>query len=131
MSSLNCVMLIGRLGDNPELRQTANGMDVANFSLATNDSFQGKDGKIVSVEWHRIVVWGKQAASCAKFLKKGSLAFVEGRIQTEKYKTKDDVEKTQVKIIASKVKFLDSKKDDASSESSVAQAEDQFAEIPF
>ena len=130
MSSLNQVMLIGRLGDNPDLRRTANKMEVANFSLATNESYQSKDGKIVKVEWHRIVAWGKTAANCAKFLKKGSLVFVEVKIQTRKYK-KDDVEKYATEIIASRVQFLDAKKSEEASEIAAPEGQDPFAEIPF
>ena len=84
--SVNKVLLLGRLGRDPELRQTQGGQAVCNFTLATSERFGGRDGGDVQekTEWHRIVVWGKQAESCARFLAKGREAFVEGRIQSNK-----------------------------------------------
>lgn len=108
MTSLNKVMLIGRLGQDPELRYTPNQIAVATFSLATSDYRIGKDGqKQETTEWHRIVVWNKQAENCSKYLAKGRMVYVEGRIQTKSW---DDPQSGQKKfsteIIANTVQFL-------------------------
>jgi single-strand DNA-binding protein len=80
---LNKVMLIGHLGKDPELKYTPGGAAVATFSLATNESYKDKDGnQQEKTEWHRLVVWNKQAEIAAEYLKKGQQVFVEGKLQT-------------------------------------------------
>jgi len=80
--SVNKVILVGRLGRDPETRYTGGGQAVANFSMATDESYKDKNGERQKrTEWHKIVVWGKQAEIAQQYLKKGSLIFVEGRIQ--------------------------------------------------
>ena len=82
MASVNKVILIGNLGRDPELRFTRDGQGVANFTLATNERWRDKDGQNQErTEWHRIVVWGKQAENCAQYLQKGRSCYIEGRIQ--------------------------------------------------
>jgi single-strand DNA-binding protein len=81
--SLNKVMLIGHLGKDPELKYTPGGAAVATFSLATNESYKDKDGnQQEKTEWHRLVVWNKQAEIAAEYLKKGQQIFAEGKLQT-------------------------------------------------
>ena len=88
--SLNKVMLIGHLGSDPELRYTQGGQPVANFNLATNERWADKSGQMQErTEWHKIVVWGKIAETCEKYLKKGRQAYIEGRIQTRDWEDKD------------------------------------------
>jgi single-strand DNA-binding protein len=75
--SLNKVLLIGRLGRDPEMRYTPSGQPVANFSIATDETYTSKDGqKVEKTEWHRIVVWGKQAEFCGNYLAKGRLVYI-------------------------------------------------------
>jgi single-strand DNA-binding protein len=82
MASVNKVILIGNLGRDPELRYTQEGQGVANFTLATNERWRDKSGNNQErTEWHRIVVWGKQAENCAQYLQKGRRVYVEGRLQ--------------------------------------------------
>lgn len=84
--SLNKVLLIGRLGRDPEMRYTASGQPVANFSIATDETYTSKDGqKVEKTEWHRIVVWGKQAEFCGNYLSKGRLVYIEGKLETRKW----------------------------------------------
>lgn len=110
---VNKVILIGRLGRDPELRYTQGGTAVANFSLATSERVQ-KDGEWVDdVAWHNIVVWKTSAENAAKYLSKGSNAYIEGRIQYRKYTDREGNERNITEIVAFAVQYLDSKKDGA------------------
>ena len=105
MSSVNKVFLIGRLGQDPEVRATGSGKSVCNFSLATDG---GKDETV----WHRIVCWEKTAENVGRYLKKGRQCCVEGRIQQRKYEDKDGAQRTSFEIVAYTVTFLSSPQDD-------------------
>lgn len=108
--SLNKVLLIGRIGRDPEMRFTPSGQAVANFSLATDESYTNKDGqKVEKTEWHRIVVWGKQGEFVGNYLGKGRLVYIEGKLETRKWTDKDGVEKYTTEIKADKVTALDAK----------------------
>ena len=86
--SLNKVMVIGHLGQDPEIRYTAAGMPVVNLSVATDDAYRDKEGKRQErVEWHRVVVVGKLALTCHEYLRKGRQIFVEGRLRTPEWGT--------------------------------------------
>jgi len=110
---MNKVFILGRLGRSPELRRSANGNFIANFSLATSekrkDSSSG--GYVQTTEWHKVTVFGKTAENSAKYLHKGSKALVEGRIKTEKWQDKDGGNRSSTVIIAQSVQFLDSKEE--------------------
>lgn len=102
MSSFNRVIVMGNLGQTPDLKQTGNGNAVCNLSVAT--TFVYKDEK--TTEWHRIVVFGKQAENCAKYLEKGRSVLVEGRLQTRKWTDKEGVERYSTEIVAQNVQFV-------------------------
>jgi single-strand DNA-binding protein len=105
--SVNKVILVGRLGQNPEVKFTPSGQAVANFSLATNESWTDKSGqKQERTEWHRIVVWGKLAELCGQYLQKGRQAYIEGRLQTRQWQDKDQQTKYTTEILAQTVQFL-------------------------
>ena len=105
--SVNKVILLGRLGQNPEVRHTPSGASVANFSLATNETWMDKNGqKQERTEWHRIVVWGKLADLCGQYLAKGRQAYVEGRLQTRKWQTKEGQDRYTTEIIADQMQML-------------------------
>jgi single-strand DNA-binding protein len=105
--SVNKVILVGRLGQNPEVRYTPSGAAVANFSIATNESWMDKQGqKQEKTEWHRIVVWGKLAELCSKYLTKGRQAYVEGRLQTRQWQDKDGQTKYTTEVQAQTIQFL-------------------------
>lgn len=107
MASVNKVILIGNLGRDPELRFTQGGQAVANFSLATSEKFQGRDGQPKEqTEWHRIVVWGKTAENCAQYLAKGRSVYIEGRLQTRDWEDKDGNKRQTTEITAQRVQFL-------------------------
>jgi single-strand DNA-binding protein len=105
--SVNKVLLIGRLGNNPEIRYTPSGAAVANFNMATNESWNDKNGqKQERTEWHRIVVWGKLAQLCGEYLAKGRQVYVEGRLQTRQWQDKEGQTKYTTEVIATTIQFL-------------------------
>jgi single-strand DNA-binding protein len=105
--SVNKVILVGRLGRDPETRYTSGGQAVANFSLATDESYKDKNGERQKrTEWHKIVVWGKQAEIAQQYLKKGSLVFIEGRIQSREWQDKEGQKRTSFEIVASNFRML-------------------------
>jgi single-strand DNA-binding protein len=107
---LNKVMLLGHLGKDPELRHTQGGTAVANFSIATNETWKDKNGeKQERTEWHKIVAWGNLGENTAKYLNKGSKAYVEGKVQTRKWQDNDGNDRWSTEIVAHNVIFLDSK----------------------
>ena len=107
MGSLNKAILIGNLGRDAEIRFTAGGSAVANFSLATTDKWTDKDGqKQERTEWHRIVLWGKQAESLQEYLTKGKQIFVEGRLQTRQWDDKDGNKRYTTEIKADRITLL-------------------------
>ena len=104
---VNKVILVGNLGADPDMRFTPSGQGVCELRVATSESWNDKNGQRQErTEWHRIVVWGKRAEVCAKYLAKGRQVFVEGRIQTRSYDDKDGNKKYIVEIIAADVQFL-------------------------
>ena len=123
--SLNKVILIARLGRDPEMRYTPAGQPVATFSVATDESYTGKDGqKVQKTEWHRIVVWGKQAEFCGNYLSKGRLAYIEGKLETRRWTDKDGVEKYTTEIKAERVLGLDSSQGQAGAGAPAAQGQE-------
>jgi len=108
--SLNKVILIGRLGRDPECRYMPNGDAVCNFSIATSESWKDQSGqKKERTEWHAITLYRKLAEIAAKYLQKGSLVYLEGRIQSRKYTGKDGIERTAYEIVCSEMKMLGGK----------------------
>ena len=107
MTSLNNVQIIGNLGQDPELRKTGDGTSVTNLSVATNEVFADKNGERQQrTEWHRIVVFGRQAESCAEYLSKGRSVHVEGSLRTRRWKDKEGIERDTTEIVARSIKFL-------------------------
>ncbi len=106
MSGLNKTMLIGRLGADPEVKDIGGGKMVARLSVATSEAWGQGDNRQERTEWHRIVVWGKLAELCGKYLTKGRQVFVEGRIQTRKWENKDGQTQYTTEIVAQTVQFL-------------------------
>src|ERR1700722_316329 len=112
--SVNKVILVGRLGRDPETRYTGGGQAVANFSVATDETYKDKAGERQKrTEWHKIVVWGKQAEIAQQYLKKGSLIFIEGRIQSREWQDKEGQKRTSFEIVASNFRMLGGRGDGA------------------
>ena len=107
MAGVNKAILVGNLGRDPELRHTNNGQTLVNFTLATSESWTDKSGERQErTEWHRIVVWGRQAEMCNQYLSKGRTVYVEGRIQTREWEDKDGNKGYTTEINASNVNFI-------------------------
>ena len=110
MSGVNKVILIGNLGDEPTLRTTQNGTNVANASLCTTETFKDQNGnKQESAEWHRLVFWGRLADIVGQYLHKGSKIYVEGKIQSRQYEDKEGIKRTIYEIVVNEMQMLDSK----------------------
>ncbi|WP_304668688.1 single-stranded DNA-binding protein [Neisseria polysaccharea] len=104
---LNKVILIGRLGKDPEVRYMPNGEAVCNFSVATSESWKDNNGqKQERTEWHNITMYRRLAEIAGQYLKKGSQVYLEGKIQSRKYQGKDCIERTAYDIIANEMKML-------------------------
>ena len=102
MASLNKVIIIGNLGADPEVRFTGNGNPVANLRIATTERWQGGE----KTEWHKVVVFGKQAETCKQYLTKGRQVYIEGRLQTRQWDDKDGNKRYTTEIVAVRVLFL-------------------------
>jgi single-strand DNA-binding protein len=113
--SVNKAILVGRLGRDPETRYTSGGQAVANFTLATDETFKDRAGERQKrTEWHRIVVWGKLAEITQQYLKKGMLVYIEGRIQTRQWEDKRDGQKRNTtEIVANVMRMLTSRAEGA------------------
>ena len=107
MASVNKVILIGNLGRDPEVRYTQNGIAVANFTLATNEVWNDKSGERQErTEWHRIVVWGKQAEIAREHLSKGKQVYIEGSIQTRQWDDREGNKRTTTEIKAQRLMMM-------------------------
>ena len=144
---INKVILVGRLGKDPEVRSTPSGTSVAKFTIATDERFTDKNGeKQERTEWHNIVAWGKLGEICGQYLRKGKLVYIEGSIRTDSWDDKESGQKKyRTEIVARDMKMLDRRGDDeggggsysgasrGSSRSSAAPAPDMGddEEVPF
>ena len=107
MASVNKVILLGNLGRDPETRYTTGGDAVTNLSIATSEQWKDKNGdKQERTEWHRVVLFGRQAEVAGEYLKKGRSVYIEGRLQTRKYNDKDGVEKYSTEIVADRMQLI-------------------------
>jgi single-strand DNA-binding protein len=107
MGTVNRVILVGNLGRDAELRYTGGGAAVSKFSVATTESFKGRDGeRKEETEWHRISYWGKNAETLSQYLLKGKQVYIEGRLRTEKWKDKEGNDRTSVEVKADRVVLL-------------------------
>jgi single-strand DNA-binding protein len=104
---VNKVILVGNLGADPDMRYTPSGAGVCELRMATNESWSDKNGQRQErTEWHRIVVWGKRAELCAKYLSKGRQCYVEGRLRTRSWEDKEGNKRYTTEIVATDVQFL-------------------------
>ena len=128
---LNKVQIIGRLGRDPELRYSQSGSPVCTLSVATDEGYTDRDGKKVDrTEWNRVVLYSKAAENCNQFLKKGSLVYVEGSLQTRKWQDQQGQDRFSTEIKAQRVQFLD-KKDGGKPRSSLPSESYGMDDVPF
>jgi len=110
--SVNKVILLGRLGKDPDMRYAPSGTAIASFSLATNHNTKGPDGNWEEkTEWHNVTLFGKTAEIAGEYLKKGSLTYIEGRIQTESWEDQNGQKRYTTKIIGNSMQLIGSKQD--------------------
>ena len=111
---INKVILVGRLGKDPEMRSTPNGNTLAKFTIATDERFTDKNGeKQERTEWHNITAWGKLGEICGQYLRKGKLVYIEGSIRTDSWDDKESGQKRyRTEIVANTMKMLDRKGDE-------------------
>lgn len=114
MSGVNKVILVGSLGKDPEMRYTSDGSAIANISMATSENYKDKSGvKQEKTEWHRVVFFSKLAEVVGEYVKKGSLIYIEGRLQTRKWTDKSGVEKYRTEVMADKMQMLGGRSKDS------------------
>lgn len=136
MASINRVILIGNLGNNPETRYLPDGTQTVRFSLATTDTWKDKNTreKKEHTEWHRVIMFGKLAEIAAEYTHKGSQLYIEGRLRTQKWTDKQNIERYTTEIIADKMQLL-GRKEGGSNSSSAPNADSGFDDpsddIPF
>ena len=110
MAGINKVILVGRLGRDPEVRYTPNGVPVASFSIATSEGWKDKDTgeKRERTEWHKIEAWRRLAEICGEYLNKGKQVYIEGKLQTDAWEDRDGNKRYTTKIVAQSMQMLDS-----------------------
>jgi single-strand DNA-binding protein len=109
-NSINKVMLVGNVGEEPKVNQISPDNMVAHFSLATHEHYTDKEGKEVKkTEWHKIVVWNKKAEIVKKYIKKGDPLYVEGKLQTNSWEDKEGIKRTTTEVVCDNLLFLSSK----------------------
>jgi single-strand DNA-binding protein len=132
-ASLNRVMIVGRLGQDPELRYTPSRVALTHLNVATHHSYVDSEGRNQdATEWHRVVVWNKQAETCAKYLQKGRQVMIEGRLQTRHWEDSQGIKRSSTEIVAQQVLFLGSPSQSSSERSEPlieASAKEQQASI--
>lgn len=132
--SVNKVILIGNLGNDPEMRTAPSGVSIANITLATSDSWKDKNSgeREKRTEWHRVIFFNRLAEIVGEYCKKGSKIYIEGKLQTRKWQDKSGVERYTTEIIANEMQMLDSKSGSAKPSGSGPVARDDFEDdLPF
>ena len=115
--NINKIILAGNLGQDPEIRYTSTQKAVVNMSVATNRVYKDSEGKQhKDTQWHRVVVWGKQAENCKKFLAKGRSVYVEGRLQTRSWTDTEGVKRFTTEVVADSVTFGPKPREDSQQE---------------
>ena len=123
MASVNKVILVGNLGRDPEVRRTPSGDAMVNLSIATTDTWKDKGGeRQEKTEWHRIVMFGRVAEVAGEYLKKGSQAYFEGRLQTRKWTDKEGQDKYTTEVVADRMQMLGSRSGSGTGSFSDSQA---------
>lgn len=134
MASVNRVIIVGNLGRDPEIRYMPSGDAMVNINIATTDNWKDKNGeKQEKTEWHRIVMFGKVAEIAGEYLKKGSQAYFEGRLQTRKWEDKEGSDRYTTEIVADRMQMLGGKSDETKRAADKPKADfsDLESDVPF
>lgn len=127
---VNRVILIGNVGQDPEIRHLDSGVSVANFTLATNESYKDKAGeKVTQTEWHRVVLWRGLAEVAEKFVKKGELLYIEGRLRTRSWDDKDGIKRYTTEVFGDTMKMLGRKTDQGADKATEGAMESDTADL--
>ena len=131
--SVNKVVLVGHLGGDPETRFTPSGAAVANFNIATNESWKDANGELQDkTEWHRCVMFGKTAELAGELLKKGQLVYMEGKLQTRNWEEKDGIKRYTTEVVCDMFTMLGRKMDtDNSQQAAPTSNSDEEDDLPF
>ncbi|MEO8885702.1 MAG: single-stranded DNA-binding protein [Mucilaginibacter sp.] len=129
MSGINKVILVGHLGKDPEVRYLEGGVSVASFPLATTETYNKDGRKVEQTEWHNIVLWRSLADVAAKFLQKGKLVYIEGKLRTRSFEDKEGVKKYTTEIVAENFTMLGRKTDFESDISKSGIKSNPFADM--
>lgn len=131
MAGVNKVILVGNLGKDPEVRHLDNGRAVANFSLATSETYKNKQGeRVTNTEWHNVVLWTPLAEIAEKFLKKGSQVYIEGKLTTRSWDDQDGNKRYTTEVVGREMTLLGSRSDGGSSDGGSNMAESPVSNIP-
>ncbi|NVK83044.1 MAG: single-stranded DNA-binding protein [Cytophagia bacterium] len=132
MAGVNKVILVGNLGKDPEVRHLDNGRAVANFSLATSETYKNKQGeRVTNTEWHNVVLWSPLAEIAEKFLKKGGQVYIEGKLTTRSWDDQDGNKRYTTEVVGRDLTLLGSRPDGSSSgDSGSNMAESPVSNIP-
>ncbi len=126
MAGINKVILVGNLGKDPEVRTLENGTKVANFTMATSETYKTKDGqKVTQTEWHNIVLWRGLAEIAERYMKKGNQVYIEGKIKTRSWDDKDGNKRYTTEIVGDNLTMLGSRRDADGADASSASVQDK------
>ncbi|NQT77629.1 MAG: single-stranded DNA-binding protein [Bacteroidetes bacterium] len=126
MAGINKVILVGNLGKDPEVRTLENGTKVANFTLATSETYKTKDGqKVTQTEWHNIVLWRGLAEIAERYMKKGNQVYIEGKIKTRSWDDKDGNKRYTTDIVGDNLTMLGGRKDTNEADAGPASVQDK------
>ncbi len=126
MAGINKVILIGNLGKDPEVRTLENGTKVANFTLATSETYKNRDGqKVTTTEWHNIVLWRGLAEIADRYLKKGNQVYIEGKIKTRSWDDKDGNKRYTTEIVGDNLTMLGGRRDTEEADAGTASVQDK------
>lgn len=131
MAGVNKVILVGNLGKDPEVRHLDNGRAVANFSLATSETYKNKQGeRVINTEWHNVVLWSPLAEIAEKFLKKGGQVYIEGKLTTRSWDDQDGNKRYTTEVVGRELTLLGGKPEGGSTSSNESMAESPVSSIP-
>lgn len=125
MAGINKVILVGNLGKDPEVRTLENGAKVANFTLATSESYKNREGqRVTQTEWHNIVLWRGLADIAERYLRKGNQVYIEGKIKSRSWDDKDGIKRYTTEILGDNLTMLGGRRDMEESDSAPASTEE-------
>jgi len=131
-SSVNKVIIVGNLGQDPEARFTPQGTAVTNLSIATNESWKNQEGQIQDrTEWHRVVLYGKMAETAGQYMTKGSMVYVEGRLRTREWEDQNQNKRKTTEIMCDNFTMLGRRGDNSSNQDSRPETSTEDDDLPF